>query len=130
MSAQDTISPFAAIITGRWSSINGTASTATPIARLWDIKQREEFATFSNCSDANFSPDGRTILVVGEDSIRLYDFPLQRSWGLVVALTTLTWGVILLAFWYAIRRIRRWGCLPVNSSCGQQSQTGANSCRN
>ncbi len=56
-----------------------------------------------------FSPDGRRLAVLGDDAIRIWDLPLRRSWGLILALAAgppAAAGVVLLAA-RLLRRVRQ-----------------------
>jgi WD40 repeat protein len=94
------------VFTGQWSRINKTETVS--VARLWDVERGEEIATFYDCTDAVFSPDGRTLATVQSDnSIHFWTVPPRRPVGVILALTTATGALALLCCWAVKRRLRR-----------------------
>jgi WD40 repeat protein len=116
-----------AIFTGRLRQVNTTETY--PAVRLWDVERGEELATLRDCLDAWLSPDGRTLVTVdGNNVVRIWDVPPPRYYGLILALTTLTWSVVLLACWWVTRRYHR-RALPSGgtplSSCATDVENSA-----
>jgi WD40 repeat protein len=101
-----TIGPVEAVLAGSWSKYNTTETYA--VGRLWDVERGEEIASFRDCRRGVFSPDGRTLATVdGRNRVEIWTVPPRRPLGLILALTTVTWGLFLLACWWAKRWVRR-----------------------
>jgi WD40 repeat protein len=94
------------VLSGQWNRINKRETVS--IGRLWDVERGEEVAAFPGCDGALFSPDGRTLATL-EDGHRIcfWDVPPRFPYGLVLALTTATWGLVLVVCWLAKRLVRR-----------------------
>ena len=104
--ATTTIPFLQAVFSGNWNKINTTETY--PVGRVWDVERGEEIATFRDCRSASFLPDNSTLAVLHTDnSIRFYPISPRRPLGLILAMTTGTWGLILLLVWAMKRRFRR-----------------------
>jgi WD40 repeat protein len=83
------------------------------VVRLWDVETAKEIGTFVDCSQALYSPDGKTLATAHSDgTIKVWDIPprkpLLRIAGLSVALWLLTIVGLqvlqcLLGWWFSRR---------------------------
>src|SRR5262249_39795628 len=97
------------VFTGQWGRINKPETV--PVGRVWDVERGEEVATYYHCDYVVFSPDGRTLATMDchypdPMTVRFWDVPRRRPVGLILALTTATWGLALLLCRAVQRRLR------------------------
>jgi hypothetical protein len=73
--------------------------------RLWDTRTGRQQAAFFECRQALFSPDGKTLATMHDNSImKFWDVPLRKPLGTVLACTSISWLAAVLV-WRLIRRI-------------------------
>jgi WD40 repeat protein len=112
------------VFTGQWNRINKPETVS--VTRLWDVERGEEIMTFYDCTDAVFSPDGRTLATVQSDnSVHFWTVPPRRPIGLILALTTATGALALLCCWAVKRWLRRGrpSAAPANETCATEPPT-------
>jgi WD40 repeat protein len=95
-----------AVLAGQPSKINATVNCQ--VARLWDADKRQELMPVSDCQEATFSPDGRTLAAVdSKNRIGFWTMPPPSRAGAVLPLTVLSWVVVLLVARQVMRGFRR-----------------------
>jgi WD40 repeat protein len=84
---------------------------------LKDFPSGEEIVVLQNCSYPVFSPDGRTLAVIGADgeSLHLWDLPIRKPIGKILGLAGLAAVATLLAF-NGLGWLRRRRCLTTCSN--------------
>jgi hypothetical protein len=102
-----TPNPMEMMLTRQWSRINKPETIS--VGRLWNVEHGEEVAVFPDCDVAQFTPDGRTLVTKawGSNELKFWTVPPRRPVGLILALTTATWSLVLGIGWLAKRRLRR-----------------------
>jgi WD40 repeat protein len=75
--------------------------------RCWDLITGREYPSLPRCGDDfSFSPGGGTLATLGNDgTVKLWDLPPRKPFGLILAWSSVSAGLVLLLAWRRGRRL-------------------------
>jgi WD40 repeat protein len=66
------------------------------VVRLWDVETAQRIATFMDCRDALYSPDGKTLVTAHKDgTIRVWNVPPRRPVFRIIGVSLGIWLALL-----------------------------------
>jgi WD40 repeat protein len=78
------------------------------VFRLWDTDSRREVAAFYNCVDAWFSPDGKVLATLRDDTaVDLWKVPLRASLWRSLGWAVIVWLIVVSVGWVGVKIQRK-----------------------